>query len=458
MDHAHLTHAARIRRTATFALSCTLLLIVGGVFAKGTINQAPNAVATPAQAISSAGPLDNIWLGDDGAAQISYAGDSSYEVFPPSNIPGDYGTFIVVNDALYAPDLANHGNTATSSIGSYTPFTPQSQSGVTGSGTAGNPYSVTTVLGVGATGLTLTHVDSYVVGQESYRTDVTITNASGSPVDAILYRAMDCYLGSTDTGYGFVAGTSVGCSLNANNTPPGRIEQLVPLNAGSSYLEAGYSQVWAAIGTHLPFDNTCRCAENIDNGAGISWTITIPANGSITRSHLTTFSPLGAAALYVTKTADQANVSPAGTNGYTITVSNPNATVNTLDSIVDTLPAGFSYQSGSSSGATTTDPVIAGQALTWTGSFPVPANGTLSLHFNVTAASSAGTFYNEATATGAGLTIAGSGPTAPVTIGGVPPQQNPVAALPMLSNGLLALLALLVMGIGLYFTRRRITH
>jgi hypothetical protein len=85
----------------------------------------------------------------------------------------------------------------------------------------------------------------------------------------------------------------VGCTKTANNTPPDRVELLRPITAGSSYYEANYSEVWAFIATQAPFDNTCRCEELIDNGAGLSWNINVPAGGYVTYSHLTLFSPAG---------------------------------------------------------------------------------------------------------------------------------------------------------------------
>jgi hypothetical protein len=260
--------------------------------AKGVVN---DGVETAYGTISSAGPLDQIFVGVDAATQISYITDPDYQVYPEDVIPGDYGTFIVVNDVLYAPDLSDHGGTATSSLGAYTVFTLVSQTGVTGSGTAGDPYSVTTVVDVGATGLRITQIDSYVVGEERYRTDVTLanTNPTGASVGGILYRAMDCYLAGSDDSYGMQSGTSVGCSANPFNNPPGRIELFEPISGGNNYYQANYDEVWTAIGTHQPFDDTCRCNELIDTGAGISWDFDIPASGSATYSHYSVFSPTG---------------------------------------------------------------------------------------------------------------------------------------------------------------------
>jgi len=421
---------------------------------KGVQNPAPVELQTAFTQITSAGPLDNIFLGVDIAAQIGHTGDSSYEVYPPGTTPADYGTFVVVADTLYAPDMAGHGGTASGSIGTYTPFTSISQSPIGGSGTSASPFTVTTVVDVGTTGLTITQVDSYVIGQESYRTDVTVANGGGTPVSAILYRAMDCYLGGSDSGFGMLNGTAVGCSANANNVPAGRIEQIVPLSAGNNYYQSFYGAVWAAIGTHLPFPDTCDCTIEQDNGAGISWNITVPAGGSVTRSNVTVFSPTGAQALFVTKTADAASVAAGASDGYTITVNNPGADA-TLNSISDTLPPGFTYTAGSSSGVTTTDPAIAAQVLTWTGPFAVPAGGSVTLHFGVTVSTVDGTYTNQASADAGAAGVASTGATAPITVGGGGPPPPPGAiSTPTLGSGMLAALILILLFAGLYARRR----
>jgi uncharacterized repeat protein (TIGR01451 family) len=401
----------------------------------------PKTLATPFTTLSSPGPLSNIFLGNELSSQISHTTDgSTYEVFPSTTVPADYGTFLSVAGTLYAPDFVNHGGTATGSLGSYVPLTPVSQSGPTGSGTAADPYRVVTVVDVGATGLRVTQTDSYVTGQESYRTDTVISNTSGATVNAILYRAMDCYLGTSDFGFGVVIGTAVGCAKSPNNSPPDRIEMLLPITGGNQYYEAFYSSVWAAISAQAPFDNTCACTSNIDNGIGLSWNISVPAGGSVTRSHLTIFSPEGSQALTTTKTADSATSMPGGGNGYTITVTNPNTAAVTLNSITDLLPAGFSYVAGSTTGVTTANPAVAGQQLTWSGPFNVPAAGSVSLHFSVTVTTVPGVYTNEATADAGAATVVGTGPTAPITVSGSPPSTE----IPTVSTwGLLLLITLL---------------
>jgi hypothetical protein len=247
---------------------------------------------------SPGGPLNKIAIGNDLSCQLQHVGDTSFEFYPPSATPGDCGTFVSVDGGLFSPDFANHDSTATSSLNSPTPFTAVSQSPVTGTGTASSPRKVTTVGDVGGSGLRVTEVDTYVDGQESYRTDVTNSNSGGAAKSGILYRAGDCYLQDTDNGFGFSGSPdgSVGCSQNANNTPPGRIEQWVPITGGNTWTEDDYNDVWTKIGAQTPFANDCvHCGDQVDNGAGLSWNFSVNPGASQTFAHYTTFSPTGRA-------------------------------------------------------------------------------------------------------------------------------------------------------------------
>lgn len=144
-------------------------------------------------------------------------------------------------------------------------------------------------------------------------------------------------------------------------------------------------------------------------------------------SHFLTFSPVGTEPQRTTKTADSAMSQAGATNGYTITVTNPNTAAVSLTNITDDLPAGFSYRSGSTSGVTTANPAVGGQTLTWNGPFTVPGGGNVSLHFGVTVSAAAGQYVENAGATASGgATVARTGPTAQVTVGGS--NQPPVVS------------------------------
>lgn len=281
----------RTYRRSFSALAAAIAVVAAG---------ATGAYASvPSQDIGNpTAPLTKIAIGNDLSCQLQHAGDTTFEFYPPGATPADCGTFIAVGGTLFAPDFANHDGTATGNLGTYTPFTAVSQSPITGTGTASSPRSITTVADAGSTGLRLTEIDTYINGQESYRTDVTIANSGGGAASGVIYRAGDCYLQDTDNGYGFAGSPNgaVGCAANPNNTPPGRIEQWVPVTGGNAFTEDGYSDVWGKIGAQTPFANDCvHCADQVDNGAGLSWNFTVNPGQSVTFAHYTTFSPTGRA-------------------------------------------------------------------------------------------------------------------------------------------------------------------
>ncbi len=321
------------------------------------------------------------------------------------------GTLLATGGTLYGPASIPAG----SSAAPLTPWTEISQSAVTGSGTAGDPYKIVTVDAAGTSGLQVTETDTYVVGQESYRDDVVVTNTASSAATGVLSRAGDCYLQDSDTGYGIYDAGTGAITCTTSLTPGSRIEQMLPLTAASNYFEGFYNTLWANIGTQAPFPNTCDCAIDEDNSLGLSWNLNLAAGASTTDSSIVTFSPLGAEPVTLTKTADASSVVAGGSDGYTITATNPNTSAVTLTSLSDTLGAGFSYQSGTTTGATTADPAIGGQTLTW-GSIVVPAGGTASVHFGVTASSTPGTYSDDAEGAATGFTVVGTGAAAPVTV------------------------------------------
>lgn len=171
-----------------------------------------------------------------------------------------------------------------------------SQSAVTGAGSSASPLTVTTVVAAGTTGLRVTEVDSYVIGAKLYSSQITVNNTTAAAKTAMLYHAADCYLADGDSGYGAVntANGSVFCAQNANNSPAGRLIGFVPLDAGSSYFEDSFSTVWDAINGNV-LANTCKCGDPIDNGAALSWSLSVPANGSAARRLNTVVDPTGAA-------------------------------------------------------------------------------------------------------------------------------------------------------------------
>ena len=254
------------------------------------------------------------------------------------------GTFVAVEAGqVYGPADIPAGPTPI-------PFTPLAQTAVSGTGSEADPLTIVTLVALGNSGLRVSQTDSYVVGRETFQTDVEVINEAALSVDVVVYRAGDCYLDDSDMGLGEMEGASVNCKALPDSADPERIVQFVPISAGSRRYEALYSEVWTKVMTGLPFPDTCRCADPIYNGLGLSWSRTVAAGQTKAVSHITGFSPIGTKPLEVTKTADDSTVDTGAADGYTITITNRSTVDATLTSITDTLPAGFAYTTGSSTG------------------------------------------------------------------------------------------------------------
>lgn len=284
----------RIDRTMIVVIVATFIVILAGL-----LGPARSRAAVPYADVVSSGPLEHVYLGADLSCQVRLVADVDLSFFPPSAIPGDCGTFIHFGGALYSPDFANHDGTATGSLPSPQPFTPISQSGIAGLGTAAGPYSVVTVADAGTTGVRITQRDSYAAGNRFYRTAITVSNAGPGAQTVSLYHAGDCYLANTDIGYGFLDASTGGtfCSANPNNSPQARIIGFDPADAdsaGATYVETFFDTVWSMINGQ-PFPNSCDCNVNQDNGAGLQWSFSVPPGGEVTRSLLTTIDPTGRA-------------------------------------------------------------------------------------------------------------------------------------------------------------------
>src|SRR2546425_867476 len=107
--------------------------------------------------------------------------------------------------------------------------------------------------------LTNIYISDTLNCQEVYRTDVQLANAGATDLPVLLYRAGDCFLQSSDFGFGRVGpGGAIACT--ADTTATSRIEQWVPITSGSHYYETFYNTGWHRIGLKTAFPDTCDCA------------------------------------------------------------------------------------------------------------------------------------------------------------------------------------------------------
>ena len=372
--------------------------------------------AAKAVDITSTGPLTTVVVTPDLNCAVNHADDRSGEFFGDTAC----GTFVTDGTAVYGPSNVPAGSGVTGSSG-YEAWSPESQTGPSGSGSAADPFTIVTTVTGGP--FTVVQTDRYVIGQETTRTDIKVTSANA--VAATVYRAADCYLQDNDSGRGrLISGAAPTCLASPNSPSPERIIQWLPLTAGSNHIVDNYSTVWRAIGSKTPLPDTVRSGDSgtYDNGAGISWSTAIAAGASASFSHLTVFSPTGAQPVTITKTASASQVFAGEQVQYTITVSNPSHVNIPLATITDMMPDGFSYVAGTTTGATTADPTASASGLTWDGPFIVPptsdeAPGTVTLTFTATVSNTPGIYTNSVTAQGSeGATIIDATDVAPVEV------------------------------------------
>jgi hypothetical protein len=158
--------ARRAAKILVAAVTLPLLLILG-------VGWSP---AWAGGSIAGPGPLTDITISDDLNCSVNYAGDSSGEWYGDTAC----GTLLAVGGTLYGPASIPAGGAASPR----TPWTTTSSTPTSGSGTALDPYKVVTRVVAGDSGVSVVQTDTYVVGDESYRTDIAVTNNGADTVSA----------------------------------------------------------------------------------------------------------------------------------------------------------------------------------------------------------------------------------------------------------------------------------
>lgn len=110
------------------------------------------------------------------------------------------------------------------------------------------------------------------------------------------------------------------------------------------------------------------------------------------------------------------SVDTGGTLTYTLTVNNTGTATANLTSITDTLPASFSFTSGSVSGDISTNPSVSSNKLVWNGTWSIDAGDSLVFQFDATAGMLRGTFTSVFYTAGSNFSTVSSGHDAAVKV------------------------------------------
>jgi hypothetical protein len=324
-----LVHGWRRSRWLVAAVACASLLALSA------------GPARAADGVIDGSPL-NIYADDNGRLQVVFDGSTTGEFYPPAAAPANAGLNLAQTGSGTSNDYTVFGFQGLV-------FMPAIPPAVTGDGSPGNPWVLTTRFRTGGAGMNgSVRVDeriSYVNGTTDVNVHYDVFNDADTGtfgIQARVYEAADLYVSGNDTGVGFFdpgPPRQVG-GINAAQGSSGRLVEQTPW---SHYQEGQYGDVFAAIsGSSLStqgFNDTVD-PTLLDDGAGVQRNFDIP--GQTTASFDVTwrfkhFTPLQLALIAQTHAEGQTatvNVSARNSDGgpdpgravrYAIAGANPSA-------------------------------------------------------------------------------------------------------------------------------------
>ena len=400
---------------SVFALALTLL--ASSSAGAKTATPPAHITAAPVVTVINGDPLQ-IHVGDDNSFQVfNLQVPGSGQIFPTNATDtADMGWFVRTASTLYAPNFAEHpSGSATGSIGAYTAFTPVSLSGVSGSGSAADPYQVTVNGTLGSSGMSANQVVRYVNGDNFFTKIFTLSN-QGAAQDLQIFLGADIYLASSDAGVPFREPASGSPGGQDCGSPPSYTILLIAQSAADAFSGRGYNTVWGEIGAVQLDDIIDAGCE--DNGAALQWHRTLAAGGTTVVQAATSFGDIPA--------FTQFNLSAVNPNS-----GNPGSNVNVTMTGIGFVPGTtFDFGAGISMTQLTIvdDNTATGTLVISPSATPGPRDVVATQGPNDAAqgASLTSTLVN-------GFTV----------LGGVPPPSNVVAAPTLNWLGMLALLVAL---------------
>ena len=238
----------------------------------------------PTTVTIASSPL-TVVVGSDTSAQVYNSNvPGTGQFFPPDCGPGetaDNGVFVSLSGVVYGPDFANHP--CGSASNAYTPWTQVSMTPVSGTGTAGDPFTVVIVVDAGVTGLRLTETLTYIAGQPQYNMSLVFSNVGNTALTWDTFTGSDLFLADNDAGFAILQGTSAGGrGANASCLQLQYVILFLTPTPADRWAAEGYSTVWDEI-LAGNLSNTVESAVCQDNGAAVEWTQrSLTPGGSLT--------------------------------------------------------------------------------------------------------------------------------------------------------------------------------
>jgi hypothetical protein len=275
------SRTARSRLAGGAVVAATLALVLpAGAGAQQSDDVALNLGGSPM----------NVGVGARGQLQALMLGQPQGIYFAPSDPVGDAGFFLAFPEGSAVPEDVDglvfgfEGSAGPDELAAYTPV---SQSGVTGAGTAEDPLRLVTrydAAGYDGTAAEVTQTTTYVNGEGRYRARWEVKNVSGAPLNLRALVGADFYFDGDDRGTGvftaatprFIGGTNIDTGRSGGfeestgaGAQPWSHYQALPFG------NATPGTVWntiegAAAAGATGFDDSV-VGEQVDNAGGVQW-------------------------------------------------------------------------------------------------------------------------------------------------------------------------------------------
>ena len=218
-----------------------------------------------------------------------------------------------------------------------------------GTGTPADPFWIQTT----RTGDTaaVTKRDSYVLGDDFVKTDLSYANLSATSANVALNSYADCMLSGSDMGVGEVVGGRASCKATAT----GPYISFVSAEPDATFAAGQYTAVLQRAVAYAPLPNGCvpltACTDPFDNGMAVSFRVSAAPGETVTKTYYSTYSAnLALAKIVPALAVSQTNLSVGDDVVFSLSLTNEGPSDATNSRAIFRLPQGFAFTSASGDG------------------------------------------------------------------------------------------------------------
>lgn len=220
-----------------------------------------------------------------------------------------------------------------------------------GTGTAADPFWIQTTRTAPGS-YAVTKRDSYVLGDDFVKTDLSYENLSAAASNVALNSYADCMLGGSDTGLAEVVDGRASCKGGAS----GPFISFISAEPGATFAAGDYSAVRQLAWLYAPLPNGCvplaACNSRYDNGLAVSFRVSAAAGERVTKTYYSTYSSnLALAKVVPDVSVSQSQLSVGDDVVFSLSLANQGPSDATNAGAVFQLPQGFQFVGATGEGS-----------------------------------------------------------------------------------------------------------